>query len=128
MLFCSEGLCRVSAAGEKTQMADRQQVSIHYRRLDDVTGSFGGQSLEQAIRAAMSSTVTDGPIAGHWKRRAWTSAAGGPETLLMNIFDDGGSHFFGDLTQYTTGFMQALLAMEDKQRVRPLDGVVTSEG
>lgn len=91
----------------------RQPVTVHYRRLEDVTKAFGGQTLEQAIRKAMASPAEDGTVADHWKRRAWVTTKGGADTLLMNLYNDGGSHYFGDLTQYTTGYMQALLAAAD---------------
>jgi hypothetical protein len=91
----------------------RQSATIHYRRLEDVTGAMKGLTLESAVRKAMSMSLDGGKIAEHWKRRAWVSTEGGADTLLMNIYEDGGDFYFGDLTQYTTGYMQALLASEE---------------
>lgn len=92
----------------------RQPVTIHYRRLQDVTDAFNGKTLEQAIRSAMGQHLDGGAISEHWKKRAWVVPPANDDTLLMNVHHDAGDSFFGDLTQYTRGFMQALLAqMED---------------
>lgn len=92
----------------------RKAVTIHYRRLEDETNAFNGQTLEGAVRAAMSQQLDDGPLSDHWKRRAWVVPPSDEDTLLMNLYHDGSGYFFGDLTQYTRGFMQALLTnMED---------------
>lgn len=87
----------------------KQSITIHYRRLEDATGAFGGRTLERAIRHAMGQTVDGTMVAEHWKRRAWLVPPSAEETLLMNLHHDGSDFFFGDLTQYTTGYMQALL-------------------
>lgn len=92
----------------------RQSVTIHYRQLEDVTNAFDGQTLEDAVRSAMAQVLDGGPLSTHWKRRAWVVPPSDEDTLLLNLHHDGGGFFFGDLTQYTRGFMQALLAnMED---------------
>lgn len=88
----------------------RQQVTIHYRRLEDATGAFNGRTLEGSVRLAMSQPLDEGPLSEHWKRRAWVIPPSAEDTLLMNIYHDAEGYFFGDLTQYTKGFMQALLA------------------
>jgi hypothetical protein len=90
--------------------AVRHPVTIHYRRLEDVTGAFGKQTLEAAIRKAMSHRFDGGEIAAHWKRRAWVVPPSLEDTLLMNLHKDGGSYYFGDLTHYTKGYLQTLLA------------------
>jgi hypothetical protein len=88
----------------------RQAVTVHYRRLADATGAFGKLTLEAAVRKAMNSQSDGGKISAHWKRRAWLIPPGSDETLLMNLHSDGATYYFGDLTLYTKGYMQALLA------------------
>jgi hypothetical protein len=90
--------------------APRQPVTIHYRRLEDVTGAFGKQTLEAAIRKAMNQPVAGEKISEHWKHRAWLVPPSSEDTLLMNLHHDGGSYYFGDLTHYTKGYLQTLLA------------------
>jgi hypothetical protein len=92
--------------------AARQQVTVHYRRLEDVTGAFGGLSLEEAVRQAMNHQFDGGRVADHWKRRAWLVPPSSEDTLLMNLQKDGGAYYFGDLTHYTKGYLQTLLAEE----------------
>lgn len=58
----------------------------------------------------MDQVIDGGRVSEHWKRRAWLVPPSDDETLLMNVYHDDGSFFFGDLTQYTRGFLQALLA------------------
>lgn len=114
--FVNRGLesCSLSAilsaiprAGEN--MA-KQNVTINYRRLSDLTGAFGKQTLETAIRNAMNHSLTGGKVLDHWKHRAWGVPPNAEDTLLMNVFHDGASYFFGDLTEYTKGYMRALLS------------------
>jgi hypothetical protein len=88
----------------------RQAVTVHYRRLADATGAFGELTLEAGIRKAMNSQSDGGKLSAHWKRRAWLIPPSSEETLLMNLHNDGGTFYFGDLTLYTKGYMQALLA------------------
>jgi hypothetical protein len=90
--------------------AARQQVTIHYRRLEDVTGAFGGVSLEAADGKAMNQEFEGGKVADHWKPRAWLVPPSSEDTLLMNLKKDGGTYYFGDLTHYTKGYLQTLLA------------------
>jgi hypothetical protein len=107
--LCNPSMQRQSGGGmAKTA---RQPVTIHYRRLEDVTGAFGKQTLEAAIRKAMSHRFDGGKIAAHWKRRAWVVPPSSEDTLLMNIHHDGGSYYFGDLTHYTKGYLQTLLVL-----------------
>jgi hypothetical protein len=88
----------------------RQSVTVHYRRLQDATGSFGQRMLQSALRHAMSHTIEGEKLSEHWKHRAWIAPPAAEETLLMNLHQDHRDYFFGDLTHYTKGFMQALLA------------------
>lgn len=92
----------------------RQPATIHYRRLVDVTNAFNSKTLESAVREALSQKVSGSALSEHWKKRAWLVPPGNQDTLLTNIFENGDGFFFGDLTQYTKGFMQSLLSnMED---------------
>lgn len=88
----------------------RQSVTIHYRRLEDATGAFGERTLQSALRRAMNHTIEGEKLSEHWKRRAWVVPPAAEDTLLMNLHHDHRDYFFGDLTHYTKGFMQALLA------------------
>jgi hypothetical protein len=89
--------------------APRQPVTIHYRRLQDVSGAFGRLTLEAAIRKAMNHQHTGEKVSSRWKHRAWIIPPSSEDTLLMNLHHDGSDYYFGDLTQYTKGYMQALL-------------------
>lgn len=95
---------------KRPKQPPRQAVTVHYRRLADATGAFGSLTLEAAVRKAMNSQSDGGKLSAHWKRRAWLVPPGSSETLLMNLHSDGGTFYFGDLTLYTKGYMQALLA------------------
>jgi hypothetical protein len=99
----------------------RQSVTVHYRRLEDATGAFGRQSLEAAVRKAMNHRVGGGKLSAHWKQRAWVVPPSSEDTLLMNLHHDGGSYYFGDLTQYTKGFLQALLGQAPNKPMLPVE-------
>jgi hypothetical protein len=90
--------------------APRQPVTIHYRRLEDVTRAFGKQTLEAAVRKAMTHQLDGAKVSEHWKHRAWLVPPSSEDTLLMNLQSDGGGYYFGDLTHYTKGYLQTLLA------------------
>ena len=99
----------------------RQPVTIHYRRLEDATGAFGKHSLESAIRNAMRFVSVMGEkISARWQHRAYLIPPSAEDTLLMNLHHDGGDHFFGDLTQYTKGYMQTRLSWSRLQTNRCL--------
>lgn len=100
---------------------DRQPCTIHYRRLEDVTGAFGTDTLESAVRKAMGHEVGNGKVSAHWKHRAWVVPPSSEETLLMNVHHDGGKYFFGDLTQYTKGYMQTLISDMADTAILPIE-------
>ncbi|MBC2859877.1 hypothetical protein [Stappia sp. 28M-7] len=60
----------------------------------------------------MNDRYDGGPLSEHWNRRAWAVPPDASDTLLMNIYHDDNISFFGDLTVYTSGYMQALLRNE----------------
>ena len=60
----------------------------------------------------MNHEFDGGKVADHWKRRAWLIPPSSEDTLLMNLKNDGGTYYFGDLTHYTKGYLQTLLAEE----------------
>jgi hypothetical protein len=88
----------------------RKAVTIYYRRLEDVTGAFGGQTLEGANTRRHGRPIGSEKIQDHWKHRAWVVPPSAEDTFLMNVFHDGGGYYFGDLTHYTKGYLQTLLA------------------
>jgi hypothetical protein len=88
----------------------RQPVTIHYRRLEDITGAFGTRTLHAAIRSALRHRVEGERLGEHWGRRAWAIPPSDEDTYLMNLHHDHREYFFGDLTHYTKGYHQALLA------------------
>lgn len=93
-------------------MSERKALTVHYRRMEDPTRALNGDTLERSIRGAVAHTYDGGALSEHWNRRAWIVPPDDSDTLLMNIFHDDGISFFGDLTVYTRGFMQALLRDE----------------
>lgn len=99
----------------------RQSVTVHYRRLQDATGSFGQRTLQTALRHAMNHAIQGEKLSDHWKHRAWIVPPAAEETLLMNLHQDHRDYFFGDLTHYTKGFMQALLAQAQDVPMLPVE-------
>lgn len=110
-------------------MADsRKPLTVHYRRLVDPTKAFGAMSLQQAVSKAMSATTAGGLVGKHWKLRAWAPEGDHAHTYLMNIYTDEVGSFFGDLTQYTVGFMQSLLKQEDDAPMLAVEQSPAPEG
>jgi hypothetical protein len=90
--------------------AERQQVTIQYRYLQDATGALGGKSLEEAIRAAMTSVLGGSKkLSEDWSQRACGIPPSSEDSMLMNIYHDGGNCYFGDLTHFTKGHLHTLL-------------------
>lgn len=106
----------------------RKQVTIHYRRLEDITNSLSGRTLEDAVRAAMQTTLESGIIADHWKERTWLIPPAEEDTLLINNRHDSGDCYFGDLTLYSRGHMQALLREEEDSPVLDVEQQPAPEG
>ncbi len=88
---------------------ERRTATVHYRRLDDIANAFNGRTLEGAIRSAMRHQVDGAQISKHWKLRAWQIPPMNEDTILMNHYHDTRVHFFGDLTRYSPGEIQALI-------------------
>lgn len=109
-------------------MVERKSLTVHYRRMDDPVGALSGGTLEARIRSALGDVYDGGALSGHWKRRAWLVPPGNTDTLLMNVFHDDGISFFGDLTVYTQGFMQALLRNEPDAPMLPVEQQPPPEG
>lgn len=101
-------------------MPERKSLTVHYRRMEDIVGALHGNTLEACIRAALTHVDDGGALSEHWNKRAWLVPPGNTDTLLMNIYHDDGVSFFGDLTIYTQGFMQALLRVRFKIITLPL--------
>ncbi|MBZ0164638.1 MAG: hypothetical protein K8H74_18235 [Notoacmeibacter sp.] len=102
-------------------MPERKSLTVHYRRMEDPVGALNGGTLETRVRSALQHVVDGGPLSEHWNRRAWVVPPEKSDTLLMNVFHDDGVSFFGDLTVYTRGFMQALLRSEPDVAVLPVE-------
>jgi hypothetical protein len=83
-----------------------KQVTVHYRRLDDIAGAFGARSLEQYLRAALNTLDNGVRIADRLRHRLWQRS--GDDNLFINILHDSGTAVFGDLTHFTRGHLQAL--------------------
>ncbi|HMR31860.1 MAG TPA: hypothetical protein PKA13_10700 [Geminicoccaceae bacterium] len=109
-------------------MAERKSLTVHYRRMDDPVGALNGGTLESRIRGALADVYDGGALSEHWKRRAWTVPPDNSDTLLMNIYHDDGISFFGDLTVYTRGFMQALLRNVADAAMLPVEQQPPPEG
>lgn len=102
-------------------MPERKSLTVHYRRMEDIVGALHGNTLEACIRAALTHVDDGGALSEHWNKRAWLVPPGNTDTLLMNIYHDDGVSFFGDLTIYTQGFMQALLSNEHDVAMLPVE-------
>lgn len=102
-------------------MTERKSLTVHYRRMDDPVGALNGISLEAAVRSALLHQFDGGQVSDHWKRRAWLVPPDRSDTMLMNIYHDDRVSFFGDLTVYTRGFMQALLHNEQDVAMLPVE-------
>lgn len=102
-------------------MGKRKSLSVHYRRMDDPVGALNGATLEARIRGALADQFDGGALSEHWKRRAWNVPPDDSDTLLMNLYHDDGDGFFGDLTVYTKGYMQALLHNEPDCAMLPVE-------
>ncbi len=109
-------------------MADRKSATVHYRRMEDPVGAFNGNSLEMQIRNALSYVHDGGKLSEHWNHRTWIVPPDNTDTLLMNVFHDDGVSFFGDLTGYTQGFMQALLRNENDVATLPVEQQLPPDG
>lgn len=102
-------------------MTQRKSLTVHYRRMEDPVGALNGNTLEAKVRAALAHVHDGGALSEHWNRRAWIVPPDNTDTLLMNVFHDDGTSFFGDLTVYTKGFMQALLRDEPDVPMLPVE-------
>lgn len=109
-------------------MVERKSLTVHYRRMDDATGALIGGTLETFIRGALTDMYDGGALSERWNRRAWQVPPDNSDTLLMNVFHDDGVSFFGDLTIYTRGFMQALINNEPDAAMLPVEQRPPPEG
>lgn len=102
-------------------MTERKSLTVHYRRMDDPVGALNGATLEARVRGALAHHFGGGALSQHWNRRAWLVPPDNSDTLLMNLYHDDGVSFFGDLTVYTRGYMQALLHNEPDAAMLPVE-------
>lgn len=94
-------------------MPERQSVTIHYRRFVDSNNILAGRTLEDLINDAMIHVADGGQLRENWTRRTRLLPPEQQDTHFINLFGDGAGHFFGDLTHFTRGHMQALLERAD---------------
>lgn len=102
-------------------MTERKSLTVHYRRMDDPVGALNGATLEARVRGALAHQFDGGALSQHWNSRAWLVPPDNSDTLLMNLYHDDGISFFGDLTVYTRGYMQALLHNEPDAAMLPVE-------
>lgn len=102
-------------------MTGRKSLTVHYRRADDPVGALNNVTLEACVRAALADQFDGCVLSEQWNRRAWVVPPDNSDTLLMNIYHDDGVSFFGDLTVYTPGYMQALLRNEQSVAMLPVE-------
>lgn len=100
-------------------MAERKQVTVHYRKFD--SSDLGGATLESAFRNAMNESIQGSIFANNYKLRVWRNA---DDNLFVNYYsnknENGSSYVFGDLIHFTAGHLQALF---DKQNEAPTASV-----
>lgn len=109
-------------------MGPRKPLSIHYRRLSDVTGAFQSIPLEEAVRRALNAKAGEESLSSNWKHRAWLPNGNGGDTLLMNLFHDNNPTIFGDITAFTSGHLQALLDQVEDDPVLKVEQMRAPEG
>lgn len=83
--------------------AKRKRVNVQYRKLDDLTNGFGGQTLEQALRTAMKNVGPGGVVVGtDSQARSWN---GNPDygTMVLSHFDVSGKGFIGEIVRFEPG-------------------------
>lgn len=103
-------------------MQKRNRVTIHYRHLTDVTSAFGNLSLEDAIKQSMQKQNEAGILPkDNWKERAYIREKTNGDTLLVNIFQEEQSFFFGDLTLFQDKFMQPLIEKKEDAAILNLE-------
>ncbi len=73
----------------------------------------------------MEHKVGNETLKNSWKHRAWESYS---DIYLMNLYQDSGDSFFGDLTLYTEGFKQALLRNHVNGHMLPVEQMLPPEG
>lgn len=100
-------------------MTERKSLTVHYRRMDDPVGALNGATLEARVRGALAHHFGGGALSQHWNRRAWLIPPDNSDTLLMNLYHDDGVSFFGDLTVYTRGYMQAKAQADPRSMALP---------
>lgn len=89
--------------------APRKPLTVHYRRLVDVTTSLNGLSLQNALSRSMEINVGGNPLKDHWRQRAWVMPPQEEDTFLLNLHKIDNKYFFGDLTLYSRGYLQLLM-------------------
>jgi hypothetical protein len=80
----------------------RKRIKVQYRKLSDLTGGFGGKSLEDALRAAMQHTGSAG-ILGLVPGARVCDVLLEYGTMVMSWFDGSKVGFLGEIVRYEPG-------------------------
>lgn len=106
----------------------RKSITIHYRKLDDITNSFNGNSLQQAMVMAMGSNIDGIKIRDNWKHRSYRLPRRPEYNIFINHNEIGEDNCFGDLTLYSHGYIQPLLENTDDAPILPLSQISAPKG
>ncbi|OYU50087.1 MAG: hypothetical protein CFE31_00535 [Rhizobiales bacterium PAR1] len=87
----------------------RKKVTVQYRKLDDIAGSFGTQTLQQAISACLKQPHGSGILGDNPAQRQYNDNGYG--TLVLNYIDDKSEYFFGELVRFEPGADLPLLQL-----------------
>lgn len=117
-----------AAAREMEKVAERQSVTIHYRRFTDEHGLLGGRTLEEFVNNALDTEADGGRLKADWSRRTRLLPPDETDTHFINLFGDSNGHFFADLTHFTRGHMQALLERAENTPILNVSQMPAPEG
>ncbi|MCZ8079099.1 MAG: hypothetical protein O9289_06065 [Rhodobacteraceae bacterium] len=81
--------------------APRKRVNVQYRKLDDITGGFGGTSLQDALTKCMQTMKAGQAIGANPVVRVLQLPDYG--NLVLNLYHAPSSHFFGEIVRYEPG-------------------------
>ena len=83
--------------------AKRKRVNVQYRKLEDLTSGFTGQTLEQALRTAMQNVGPSGAAVGiDSHARSWSGNLD-YGTMVLSHFDVSGTGFIGEIVRFEQG-------------------------
>ena len=88
----------------------RKKVTVQYRKLDDIVGAFGSQTLQQALSACLKQPRDQGVLGDMPAHRQYKDDIYG--TLVLNYIDERPDYFFGELVRFEPGADLPLLQLE----------------